>query len=496
VTGLFWLILGSLTILRLAYLSSGILDLSPDEAYYWEWSRHLDLSYYSKGPLIAYLIRGLTTLFGASAFSIRLGAVMINLLGAWLLCRFGRECFGDRRVGFWSALALQVIPLFAAGALLMTIDPPFFLFWLIALIALYRAMVKGVASYWLAAGAALGFGLLAKYTMLFVLPSVALYLSVTPEARRWIRHPAPYLGLLIALGLFAPVLVWNARHGWASFSHVASDGIGRGAEIIHVAQFFLGQVGVLTPLMAGALAWGAWIGWREGVIGRREPYRFLMAFVLPIFFTYLLVSIQTKVQANWPAAMYLPLMLITVAAFVARWPHWGLVRRRVGMAGVGLAFFMAGATSVLAHDTSLLDRWGIPLDPKIDPTVRLMGWKELGARVSQVARAMPQPVFIFSGSYQVTSELAFYVEGRPRAYNVSRGRRVSQYDFWEGPDRLEGWNAVYVLEGVRAVEPELANLCRRLDPPELLRVTRGQRVVHAFSIFRCYGFLGSAAAAR
>ena len=68
-------VLAVLTGLRLAFLAWGGLDLSPDEAHYWEWSRRLDLSYYSKGPLIAYLIAGLTAVFGTSAFGIRLGAV-------------------------------------------------------------------------------------------------------------------------------------------------------------------------------------------------------------------------------------------------------------------------------------------------------------------------------------------------------------------------------------------------------------------------------------
>jgi undecaprenyl-diphosphatase len=490
VTGRFWLVLGLLTGLRLLYLWSGIVDLSPDEAYYWEWSRRLDLSYYSKGPFIAYLIHALTTLFGTSAFSIRLGAVIINVLGAWLLYRFGTECFGAERAGFWTMLTLQVIPIFSAGAILMTIDPPFLFFWLVAMVALYRALVKGAAFYWLVAGAALGLGTLAKYTMLFLLLSVPLYLAVAPHARRAFRTRAPYLGLLIAIGMIAPVIVWNARHGWPTFFHVASDGIGPGVDLSNVWQFLLGQVAVLTPPIAACLAWGAWWGWRKGFRDREEPYRFLMAVALPIWLAYLFVSVQTKVQANWPVAAYLPLMLVTVGLILTKWREWGPLAKRWALAFLGFALVLAGAVSVVAHDTSLLDRWGFPLELKLDPTVRVMGWKELGARVGEVAKTMPQPVFLFSSRYQVTSELSFYVEGRPRAYTVNLGRRLSQYDFWEGPERLEGWNAVYVLEGNRAMEPEVKRLCARADPHEVLEVTRGRRVVHTFSLTRCYGFRG------
>src|SRR5262249_57070866 len=101
-------VLGILTLLRLAFLIWGGLDLSPDEAHYWEWSRRLDLSYYSKGPLIAYLIAGLTLVFGTSAFAIRLGAVGLSLLGAWALYRLGRDPFGRPRPGAHAGVGLPL----------------------------------------------------------------------------------------------------------------------------------------------------------------------------------------------------------------------------------------------------------------------------------------------------------------------------------------------------------------------------------------------------
>src|SRR6516162_8030467 len=82
------LILGA-TVLRVFYLAHNCpLDLAPDEAHYWDWSRHLDWSYYSKGPLVAYLIRLSCTLAGdwsrtvtgTEMLAVRLPAVLCGSL--------------------------------------------------------------------------------------------------------------------------------------------------------------------------------------------------------------------------------------------------------------------------------------------------------------------------------------------------------------------------------------------------------------------------------
>ena len=268
-------ILAVLTAARIAYLAWGSLDLSPDEAHYWEWSRRLDLSYYSKGPLIAYLIAGLTAVFGTSALGIRLGAVGLSLVGAWALYRLGRELYGRPEPGALAVIGLQVMPLVWAGSLLMTIDAPFVVAWTLGLWAAHRAVTGGGMGAWALLGLAIGVGSLAKYAMLFALPGLVLYLWRAPERRRVLAARGPILAGLVALSAFVPVLLWNARTGWVSARHVASQGRGRGFTLEHLAEFLGSQFLVLSPLLAGLLAWGLWVAVREGLGRGREPYRFL-----------------------------------------------------------------------------------------------------------------------------------------------------------------------------------------------------------------------------
>jgi len=482
--------LATVTALRLAYLAFGPLDLSPDEAHYWEWSRRLDWSYYSKGPLVAYLIRALTTAFGPSAFAIRLGAVALSVAGALAIYRLGRESIGDSRAALLAAVGLQLTPLVWAGSLLMTIDPAFLTAWVVALLCLHRAFAAGSRAAWLGAGAAVGVGLLAKYTMLFVLPGLALYLWRAPEARRWGRRPDPYLAGALAVVVFLPVIVWNARQGWISARHVAGQGRGTGWTALTLLEFLGSQAGVLTPLIAGILAWAAWYGVREGLVRGREPYRFLTAFGVPVLGFYLALSLQGKVQANWPAAAYPPLALVAAAALRERAERFGAARCRRQSRLLGLAGGLALAVTILGHGTDVL-----PVPPSLDPTTRLKGWRDLGNAVSRLWREMPTPerTFLASDRYQITSELAFYVDGRPPAYNVNLGRRLNQYDLWEGPDARVGWDAIYVQEGTGRPDERLTAAFERVEGPSVVEVRRRERTVRTFSLYRGFGFRGMAA---
>jgi undecaprenyl-diphosphatase len=145
--------------------------------------------------------------------------------------------------------------------------------------------------------------------------------------------------------------------------------------------------------------------------------------------------------------------------------------------------------SALGHVTELL---GVP--GRLDPTLRLRGWRELGALVGAHRRAMPAPerTFLLAERYQVTSELAFYVEGHPPAYNVNLGRRLNQYDFWEGPERHRQWDAIYVQENVGSLDTRIVGAFDRIEGPFRVDVRRRGLLIRTVAIYRGYGFRGLA----
>ncbi|HLC43012.1 MAG TPA: hypothetical protein VJO34_15475, partial [Methylomirabilota bacterium] len=290
--------------------------------------------------------------------------------------------------------------------------------------------------------------------------------------------------------IFSQVLIWNAQHDWVSFRHTASRAPAAGIDLARVAEFLGGQFFLLTPLIACGIGYGVWRGWREGFIQRREPARFLMSFALPMFGFFFLLSFRSKVQANWTAPAYVPAALLTVLALRHCWAQLGRRGRRWLGGAVTAGLLLGFGVTAVAHETELLSGAGFALPPEYDPTVRLKGWRDMGNAVSRIKREMETQnrVFLFSERYQVTSELAFYVEGQPRAYNVNLGRRLNQYDLWGGVAGLRGWDAIYVTEGERRLAEPILRAFERISGPEIVRVQRGERIIRAFSVFRCYGF--------
>jgi len=219
-----WMIALLIAFVGLRIIFAPLLELIPDEAYYWTYSRHLDIGYLDHPPLIAWLIRIGTGLFGQTELGVRLPALVCGLLTIGFLTRLASELHG-RDAGLAAAVLAAGLPFFFAFGAIATPDPPLIAAWAVALLYLKRALIDGRAGAWWGVGIAFGLGLLAKYTMVLLGLSVFVFMLVDPEARRWFARPQPYLAALLALLLFSPVLVWNAQHGWISFTYQLRHGI-------------------------------------------------------------------------------------------------------------------------------------------------------------------------------------------------------------------------------------------------------------------------------
>src|SRR3989338_1023079 len=185
----FFIFLIFITIFRIYYIWQGPFDLSADEAHYWEWSRRLDFSYYSKGPAIAYIIAFFTKIGGNNEVSVRLGSVIIAVIVSLILFALAREIFDSERAGFFAGLMPSLTPLYAAGSVLMTTDAPLILVWGLTIyffrkavreekiancklqIANFKSNIQNPQSkiWWYLVGVSIGIGLLSKYTMALIL---------------------------------------------------------------------------------------------------------------------------------------------------------------------------------------------------------------------------------------------------------------------------------------------------------------------------------------
>ncbi len=382
------ILLAGLTALRL--LVAGWTPLSPDEAYYWVWSRALAPGYLDHPPMVALWIRAGTILAGQGAFGIRLLAPISAAVGSLMLGQAAADLFPGRRLRVPAAALLNATLLLAAGAVTMTPDTPLLFFWTATLWALGRLHATGRPGWWLAVGLLAGGALDSKYTAALLGIGIALWLLGTAEGRRWLRTPWPWAGGVLAVLCFAPVLAWNAAHGWAS---LAKQG-GRTADwrpadsLRYLGELVGSQLGLGTPLVAALCALGVWRAARHW---RQEPAAALLAALsVPGALVFLQHAVGDRVQANWPAILF-PAACIAAAAYAPRF--W----RPAAALG-----FVLGAFVYVQASTAL-----IPLPRRLDPTlIRLGGWDGLARQVADQHAG-----FVAADNYGLASMLAHDLPG-------------------------------------------------------------------------------------
>jgi 4-amino-4-deoxy-L-arabinose transferase-like glycosyltransferase len=394
--------LGALLCLRLAALYINGTDLFFDEAQYWAWSRDPALGYFSKPPLIAWIIGAATTACGFGEACVRLPSPLLHTATALVVFWLGRRLY-DARVGALAGLAFATLPGVSLSAGLISTDVPLLLCWALALVG-FSALLD-TEELWpaLLLGAAFGVGLNAKYAMAWFILCAAVYLLATPEHRRILRDWRLYLALAIGLALIAPNLVWNASHRFATFAHTA-DNANWGGSLLHpikALEFFAAQFGVFGPILFGAFLVIAWRAFREPLTDRA---RLLLAFSAPLIAVILLQAFISRAHANWAAPAYVAASVLVIATMV-REGAWGWLKASFAVHALLLALIVFG--------TATAGRLPLPMKP--DPFARTLGWRELAEatrdELAKAAAAGKPFAAVLTDDRALTAELIYYMRG-------------------------------------------------------------------------------------
>ncbi len=400
-------IAGSIALLALQTVAARRLELTFDEAYYTLWSRSLAFGYLDHPPMVAVFIRASTDLFGGSELGVR--GVSLLLVGALpaLVALIAWRLFGVAETAALAVLMWIAMPLVMAGAVFVTPDAPLVVFWTLGLAALVELWRSGKARWLLAIGVALGLMLQSKFTAAFFAAGVALAFTTAPALRRWLRSPASAVAIAIAAAIFAPFVVWNAEHGWATFIKQLGRAPPHGFEPFFVVEFIAAQIGLMNPLVFAVFAAAVMaVPWRRSLPpgSADEARRILFSTIAPATIYFLLHGLHDRVQANWLAPLF-PAAAVLAADWIA-----GV--RRAGASGVngaianaalwsaplGLAFMIF---AFVQAQTGFLPLGGA------DPTARLEGFRGLAAELDARAEADGAP-YVLTQGYALTSLMTFY----------------------------------------------------------------------------------------
>ncbi len=402
------------------------LPLYVDEAYYWYWSRDLAWGYFSKPPVIAWLIWLTTSICGDGTLCVRLGSLVLYPSTALLVYLLTDRLAGGK-AGFFAAMAFLLMPAVSLGSMVISTDAPLLFFWALTLYLFVLALETEKAVYWLAAGVACGFGLLTKYTM-FIWPLSALLFLITQlRYRFWLFRWEPYAAGAIALAIFAPNLLWNVAHDFPTLEHTAhiSNLASHRLHWDEFAEFTSGQFLVFGPISGVLLIAAAISAWRQG----GTACRLGLAFAGPILLVIVLQSLLGRANANWAAPAYVAAsLLVAVWAVVRRHPRWLIAGLMLNVSLMGVVYFY-DALSAYA---------GVPMTAANDPYKRARGWDRFGQVVRELDRR-ETPRYWVAEDRELLSQIAWRLGdhwNKLRSFNP-RGERRNQMDIVASLD-LEG----------------------------------------------------------
>src|SRR5262245_61786966 len=484
------------------FIWAATINLSPQEAYYWNYAMHPALSYLDHPPMVAWVIRAGTLSLGKSEIGVRIGGLLLVVVSTWVIYALGRLWF-SRRAGLWAALLFQVIPVYFIYGVLITPDVPLICFWLLTMYLVSIAVLRDRPAAWYGAGAALGFAMLSKYTALFLVPSALLFLIADRGHRKWLLRKEPYLAFFLSLVIFSPVILWNYQHQWASFSFQFGrrllaevyQGHAFDPELLinparHSFIESVGmQLGAIFPTFLAVLVLSFAVAVYFTIKGQGSRWKFCLFFSFPILVFFAVYSIGSKVNANWPLPGYLALLIAAHTCYrYLRFKSgrgFKIAQRKM------LVFSLYGlpvlCVSALFHMTLVI--------PFV-PATQFTGWRELGKTVEREKATLEtekgKTTFILGmDRYNITSELAFYMQNFEDVFSRKLlGKNALGFEFWDSRVPRPGSNALAVNA---EFPPDIGLLQKhfiRVDEQvTVVPIVRRGKIVRRFYVARCYDYL-------
>jgi len=445
-----------------------VIPISPEEAYHWNFARHLDWSYYDHPPMLAWAIALGRLILGDTELGVRLLPVIFSIGTAVFLAGLARRFYGDLGAA-WTVVLLALNPCVLVIGGWGFPDAPLLFFWSLTLVLVWRSLETGQGMWWLGAGAALGAAMLSKYTAAFLVPSVFCYLIFSRQHRHWLATPWPYLGGVASLLVFSPVFYWNWAHDWVSFRFQSTARLSAANDFswraggVFLGEQWLAILPLTLPLGIAAL-------W-QALKCRRADERFLFWLFLPMIAFFWAFGFTPSYHVLWALPAYLSLTVLMAGAVVRQetliarfYRNW--IRGIVAVAICVLALGVTHAAWVIPGISPLRETYGweeivarakaerdtlllTKSDQESHPahTIDVEKFSDFGFRISDFPQGGVFYLAIGNRSYPCPSQLAFHLNDPENVHGSSLlGIRNLQYQFWSDPEKLRGQDAVIVLE--------------------------------------------------
>lgn len=487
---------------------SGSADLLGDEAYYWDWGRRLDWGYFSKPPMIGWLMGLVGRLTHDSEWGIRTAALLLGTGTLASLFILTRRLY-DARTAFLAACLILLTPGNAGLNLFLTIDALLLCAWSLGLLLFWRAAARPASwPRWLLLGLVIGLGTLSKQMMLVMPVLMLLFAATSPADRALLRNPRMWVAILIGLAFLTPVLLWNQKHQWITLEHTKhhfdAAPLSFGKRVGQFFEFPALQALVYTPVLFVALLVVVWLGLRSwNQMHRRE--RLLLIFCAPPLLVFVLLAMRQNINPNWPAVYYVPTFVLAAAWWEGHlpfeaapgWRRWSL-RCAIGMT-VAAHLLIIGVigprpefweSAVTWIDKNLSPKLAERLEKSVSKLGDIKGWREAGRQAGRFLDQAPRPnqTFVMTIGYRYdAAQMGFQMPQHPQVYRWEpSGHVMSQYEVWPGPEERLGDDALIIAPGndqERPLAEVIAKHFETVSPMGKVRVKLGRDHQRIFDVY-------------
>jgi hypothetical protein len=432
------------TTLLLRLVFAAALGLGIDESYMVASSRSLQLSYFDHPP-VAWWLAWLAVHLGGTdtALVVRLPFILLFALSTWLMFSIVETLFG-KKPALYSAVLLNIVPVLGVTSASWVLpDGPLIaalLTSVLCFIHAVRARGGAVWRWWLASGAFAGLALTSKYTAVLIDVGLLGYLVTSPRYAHWLKRPHPYVAMALALAIFSPVVVWNARHGWISLAFQGSRADGGKWHLLGPATTILGESAFFLPWIFVPLCVAIW---RAAAGGRSNEARWLILCLgAPSLAVFLLVSLRAHVLFHWAApALMMTLPLLAQEISLLRWP-----RKAITAAFVLTLLTLGFGITVVATEVRFnwMPEYLEDFSPANDPDIDAVDWTTLRKQLA-TREYFHLGMVVAATNWRDAGKIDYALRGRARV--VCLGNDPRQFGVTSPAASFDGDDVLIVERG-------------------------------------------------
>ncbi len=467
-------------------------NLDVDEANWWVLAQHLSFGYYKHPPLCAWLIRLFTSLGKDTEFFIRLGFIIFFIFSTVIIYLLGKEISGSKRAGLYSALLLNIIPLFSIEAMIAVPESLQMFFYLIILYLFTKAIKKNGIILWIATGIFLGLGLLTVYSVALLIPVLFIFLCTSSEHRILLRRKGPYLALFIALFIISPNIVWNMLHngggltsGYIRIFPESGLTISFKGLLLFLRSQFIAISFIFSVVFLFIIPYGGYVAIR------RKDSNLWLLFLCSAILSGLLF-LRSLLEANgidfdWSTIALLPAVILTAVLFNEMYQKF--IKYRFILLSLLIISSVFTFTFTILGAINLIRPYSFIYNSFNGTFNNFYGWHELSKRIIDIKNLQfkNEKVFTFSDNRHIACELSFYSGGKP-TYFIDLNLRHHDKDFGLWEQFPADTNAIFISE-CPMKQKTLSYIKRffntiKADEPFVV-YKQGSRV-KMFYIYKCY----------